>query len=247
MAKKDEKRGIERLMTAAADLSNFAMATTTAKLVLPSTLKPSIDSVVTPKWPNDVSTIDKYNWLLHIMYGRGEYQNMQQFIRIQSYKNSYMTYVQALVYRQEGRINEALELFQKCVIENPCLINIKQVAKSLALLGRYRTAIDAYKEALTHTTNDWEIFHNLGLCYLHLNELSEAKQYFLQALQISEIQEGSYLALGKVLISENERDEAEAVYERGVRRNPESPELFTQIGLMAFEVKFNLFFLEIIQ
>jgi Bardet-Biedl syndrome 4 protein len=263
MAKKSEKRGIEKLIAAAADLSNFAMATTIANIVPPSTLKPATDSsnfavtttlaniapssilkpsadpVVTPKWPNDVSTIDKYNWLLHIMYGRGEYDHMQQFIRVQSYKSSYMTYVQALVYRQEGRINEALDSFQKCVLENPCLTNIKQVAKSLALLGRYRLAIDAYKEALKSTTNDWEIVHNLGLCYLHLNELKEAKQYFLQALQISDIQEASYLALGKILILENEREEAEAIYERGVRRNPESPELFTQIGLMAFEVKFH--------
>lgn len=237
MAKKDEKRGIEKLMAAATDLSNFAMATTTAKIMSPVIIKPSKDPITTSKWPNDLSTVDKYNWLLHIMYGRGEYEQMQQFIRLQSYKSAYMTYVQALVYRQEGRINEALDYFQKCVIETPNIINIKQVAKSLSLLGRYRLAIDAYKEALTYTTNDWEILHNLGLCYLHLNELKEAKQYFLQALQISDIQESSYLALGKVFIQENERDEAEAIYEQGARRNPESPELFTQIGLMAFEVK----------
>ena len=233
MAKKGDRRGIEKLMVAAADLSNFAMATTTTAIVPPAILKTSVVS----KWPQDISTIDKYNWLLHIMYGRSEYERVQQFIRLQSYKNTYMTYVQALVYRQEGRITEALDCFQKCVVENPSLINIKQVAKSLALLGRYRLAIDAYKEGLSHTTTDWEIFHSLGLCYLHLNELKEAKQNFLQALQISEIQETSYLALGKVYTLEGEREEAEAVYERGTRRNPESPTLFTQIGLMAFEVR----------
>ncbi len=175
------------------------------------------------------------------MYGRGEYDRVQQFIRLQSYKSSYMTYVQALVYRQEGRINEALDCFQNCFHENPCLNTIKQVAKSLALLGRYRLAIDAYKEALTHTTDDWEIVHNLGLCYLNLNELREAKKYFLQALQISENQEASYLSLAKVLIQEGDREEAEAVYERGAKRNPESPELFTRIGLMAFEVRIKTF------
>jgi Bardet-Biedl syndrome 4 protein len=228
-------------MVAATDLSNIAVATTTT-VVPPRILKPSADSIVASKWPNDLSTTDKYNWLLHIMYGRGEYDHMQQFIRIHSYKNSYMSYVQALVYRQEGRINEALEYFQNCVLENPSLINIKQVAKSLALLGRYRLAIDAYKDALTRTTNDWEILHNLGLCYLNLNELAEAKKYFLQALQISEIQEASYLSLGKVLILEGEREEAEVVYERGARRNPESPAIFTKIGLMAFEVKFHFSF-----
>ncbi|CAF1059268.1 unnamed protein product [Rotaria sordida] len=210
------------------------MATTT-NAVPPSILKPSAGSIGSSKLPNDPSAIEKYNWLLHVMYGRGEYDRIQQFIRIQSQKNSYMTYIQALVHRQEGRIVEALDLFQTCVIENPSLVNIKQVAKSLALLGRYRVAIDAYKEALTRTNNDWEIFHNLGLCYMQLREFTEAKQYLLQALQISEIQEASYLALGKIYMLEGEREEAEATFERGARRNPESPTLFTQIGLLAFE------------
>jgi Bardet-Biedl syndrome 4 protein len=212
------------------------MATTTA-VVSPSILKPSAGPAGSSKWSNDPLTIDKYNWLLHVMYGRGEYDRIQQFIRIQPHKNSYMNYVQALVHRQEGRIVEALDGFQNCVAENPTLINIKQVAKSLALLGRYRVAIDAYKEALTRTTNDWEIFHNLGLCHMQLREFGEAKQYFSQALQISEIQEASYLALGKLHILAGERDEAETIFERGARRNPESPTLFTAIGLLAFEVK----------
>ncbi len=216
------------------------MANTTTA-VPPSILKPSAGPIGSSKWSNDPSTIDKYNWLLHVMYGRGEYDRIQQFIRIQAHKNSYMMYVQALVHRQEGRIVEALDLFQTIVVENPTLINIKQVAKSLALLGRYRVAIDAYKEALTRTTNDWEIFHNLGLCYMQLREFAEAKQYLSQALQISDIQEASYLALGKIHLLAGEREEAEATFERGARRNPESPTLFTQIGLLAFEVKFCFF------
>ncbi|CAF1119491.1 unnamed protein product [Rotaria sp. Silwood1] len=222
-------------MAAANDLSNFVMATTTPSLISNSILNSSTVNSNFSKWPNDISLIDKYNWLLHIMYGRGEYDRIQQFIRIQLHRNTYMTYIQALVYRQEGRIIEALEYFQKCVLENPSLTNIKQVAKSLALLGRYRLAIDAYKEALTYTINDWEIFHNLGLCYMHINELQQAKQYFLQAIQITEIQEASFLALGKIYLLEGEREEAETIYEQGTRRNPESVELFTQIGLIAFE------------
>ncbi|CAF3600424.1 unnamed protein product [Rotaria sp. Silwood1] len=235
MAKTNDKRSIKQLMAAANDLSNFVMATTTPSLISNSILNSSTVNSNFSKWPNDISLIDKYNWLLHIMYGRGEYDRIQQFIRIQLHRNTYMTYIQALVYRQEGRIIEALEYFQKCVLENPSLTNIKQVAKSLALLGRYRLAIDAYKEALTYTINDWEIFHNLGLCYMHINELQQAKQYFLQAIQITEIQEASFLALGKIYLLEGEREEAETIYEQGTRRNPESVELFTQIGLIAFE------------
>ena len=237
MAKRNGRKSVERLLTAASDLSNFAMATDT---IQPTILNSSAKPMATSKWPNDLSVIDKYNWLLHVMYGRGEYERIQQFIRLQTHKNSYMTYVQALVHRQEGRIADALDLFHRCVVENPSLMNIKQVAKTLALLGRYRAAIDAYKEALTRTNNDWEIFHNLGLCYMQLREFDEAKQNFLQAIQVSEIQEASYLSLGKVYMLENARDEAESIFEKGARRNPESPALFTQMGLLAFEVRFRL-------
>ncbi|CAF4579525.1 unnamed protein product, partial [Rotaria socialis] len=55
---------------------------------------------------------------------------------------------------------------------------------------------------------------------MQLREFTEAKQYLLQALQVSEIQEASYLALGKIYMLDGERDEAEAIFERGARRNP---------------------------
>lgn len=240
MAKKHDRFGINQLMTAAADLSNFAVATAEASIVPPVNYYPSAVSNNVSKWLNDLSTLDKYNWLLHRMYSRSEYDHIQQFIRIQTYKNNYMTYMQGLTYRQEGRVVDALECFQKCAIENPSLTNIKQVAKTLSLLKRYRLAIDAYNEALLFTTNDWEVFHNLGLCYLRLNELKQAKQYFLQALQVTDIQEASFLELGKVYLLQGEPNEAEAIYEQGVRRNPESVELFTQLGLRAFEVKIEI-------
>ena len=237
MSNKNDRHGVAQLIAAAGDLSNFAMATTTAGATAPLILNPSANpnAAVASKWSNDPSSIDKYNWLLHVMYARGESDRLQQFIRSQTRKNAYMTYVQGLVLRQEGRIVEALEYFQRCVVEYPTLTNIKQVAKTLALLGRYRVAIDAYKEALARTNSDWEIYHNLGLCYMQLRELPEAKENFLQALQVSEMQEASYLALGRVHLLEGSRDEAENIFERGARRNPESPALFTEIGLLAFQ------------
>ncbi|CAF1475412.1 unnamed protein product [Adineta steineri] len=234
MEKKHVKHGVEQLLKAAVNLSQFAMVTSTPPVFPSSILKSSNDTNTNSKWSNDISTVDKYNWLLHIMYGRSEYDRIQQFIRIQSFKSTYMTYIQALVYRQEGRIVDALDYFQKCVIEEPSLIHIKQVGKSLALLGRYRLAIDVYKDALKHAKNDWDILYNIGLNYFHLNELTEAKRYFLQALQVSEIQEVSYLSLGKMYLLDNEREEAETVFQRGANRNPESPTLFTELGLRAF-------------
>ncbi|CAF1369017.1 unnamed protein product, partial [Didymodactylos carnosus] len=214
-----------------------------SKATAPSTTTTSVPTVQSKasKWSIDPSTIEKYNWLVHVMYARGEFEPCKQFIRNQQTKTynlcEYMTYVQALIYRQEGSINEALDLFQTCVLMSPTVSNIKQVGKSLALLGRYRAAIDAYKEAATRSNEqDWEVLHNLGLCHMNMQEYLAAKQILQQAINVSD-QESSYLALGKIYQLEGDKDEAEKIYEKGAKKNLESPHLSTRLGLMAFENK----------
>jgi Bardet-Biedl syndrome 4 protein len=65
-------------------------------------------------------------------------------------------YIKALIMRQEGRIQESLELFQSCAVLNPSnILNLKQVARSLFLLGRYKAAIDVYTEATKNSPADW--------------------------------------------------------------------------------------------
>lgn len=58
--------------------------------------------------------------------------------------------------RQEGRIQESLELFQSCSALNPAnVMNLKQVARSLFLLGRHKAAIDVFNECPRNTPADW--------------------------------------------------------------------------------------------
>ncbi|GIY35229.1 bardet-Biedl syndrome 4 protein [Caerostris extrusa] len=82
----------------------------------------------------------------------------------------YALYVQALILRHEGRIQESLELFQTCSILNTSAENLKQVARSLFLLGRHKNAIDVYEEAARMNSKDFELCHNLGICQLHILE-----------------------------------------------------------------------------
>ena len=76
----------------------------------------------------------------------------------------YANYIQGLILRQEGKIQESLEMFQICNILNPnSPIHIKQMARSLFLLGRHRLAVEAYKQAQVRSdtsggegSNDWD-------------------------------------------------------------------------------------------
>jgi Bardet-Biedl syndrome 4 protein len=51
--------------------------------------------------------------------------------------------------------------------------NLKQVGHSLYLLGQHKVALEVFEEALTLHSTDWEIYHEKGLCYLYLSQLSQ--------------------------------------------------------------------------
>ena len=75
---------------------------------------------------------------------------------------------QALIHRQEGRIQESLNLFQAVTCLNPHnVLNLKQVGRSLYLLGNHKAAVDLYDEVLTLSPDDWEVWHNKGLCFMY--------------------------------------------------------------------------------
>ena len=108
----------------------------------------------------------------------------------------YANYIQGLILRQEGKIQESLEMFQICNILNPnSPIHIKQMARSLILLGRHRLAVEAYKQAQVRSdtsggegSNNWEIYHNLGVCYMYLKQLDSAVEELQKALHYHKVQ-----------------------------------------------------------
>lgn len=63
--------------------------------------------------------------------------------------SEYPIYIKALIKRQRGEIPESLQLFQAATCLNPHnTANLKQVGRSLYLLGRHKAALDVYEEAL---------------------------------------------------------------------------------------------------
>jgi len=55
----------------------------------------------------------------------------------------YALYVKALILRKKGKINESMELFRSANIIDPNNVcSLKQVARSLYLLGKHKYSID---------------------------------------------------------------------------------------------------------
>ncbi|KFV72607.1 Bardet-Biedl syndrome 4 protein, partial [Dryobates pubescens] len=148
----------------------------------------------------------------------------------------YAVYVQALIFRLEGKIQESLELFQTCSILNPrSADNLKQVARSLFLLGKHKAAIEVYNEAAKLDEKDWEISHNLGVCYMYLKHFNKAQDQLNTALELNR-HDLTYMMLGKIHLLEGETDKAIEVYKKAVEFSPENTELLTRLGLLYLQL-----------
>ena len=144
----------------------------------------------------------------------------------------YPIYVKALIKRQRGEINESLQLFQAATCLNPHNVaNLKQVGRSLYLLARHKAALDVYEEALRIGVDDWEIWHNKGLCNMYLKQYDASADCFRRANAIQR-HDTTYMQLGKVYTLQEQYRQAIDVYLEALEFSPESPELLTTVGLL---------------
>ena len=87
-----------------------------------------------PKLP----VLESLNWLIHLNYVKRDFKACKDLIRQQTSATNglseYPLYVQGLISRQEGKIQESLDLFQTCATLNPTNVqNLKQIARSLSI------------------------------------------------------------------------------------------------------------------
>jgi Bardet-Biedl syndrome 4 protein len=144
----------------------------------------------------------------------------------------YPIYVKALIKRQRGEINESLQLFQAATCLNPHNVaNLKQVGRSLYLLARHKAALDVYEEALRIGVDDWEIWHNKGLCNMYLKQYEQSAECFKRANSIQR-HDTTYIQLGKVYTLQEQYKTAIEVYLEALEFSPENPELLTTVGLL---------------
>uniref|UniRef100_A0A8C1D6J7 BBSome complex member BBS4 n=2 Tax=Cyprinus carpio carpio TaxID=630221 RepID=A0A8C1D6J7_CYPCA len=173
-----------------------------------------------PKKAPELPILERRNWLIHLHYIRKDYETCKAIIKEQLHETQgmceYAVYVQALIMRLEGKIQQSLELFQSCAILNPkSSDNLKQVARSLFLLGKHKAAIEVYNEAARLNQKDWEISHNLGVCYIYTKDFRSAEEQLNLALQLNK-HDLTYMMLGKIHLLQGDTEKAIDVYKSAV-------------------------------
>lgn len=188
----------------------------------------------------ELPILERRNWLIHLHYIRKDYDTCKAIIKEQLHDTQgmceYAVYVQALIMRLEGKIQESLELFQSCAILNPkSSDNLKQVARSLFLLGKHKAAIEVYNEAGRLNQKDWEINHNLGVCYIYIKDFKNAEERLNAALQQNK-HDLTFMMLGKIHLLQANTEKAIEVYKSAVEFSPENTELLSTLGLLYMQL-----------
>ena len=179
------------------------------------------------------------------MYTRHEYEACLAAIEAQLAETNgmseYPLYIKGLIRRQQGAIQESLELFQAATALDPQnMANLKQVGRSLYLLGKHKAAYDVYEEAQRGLENDdWEVWHNKGLCCVHMKQLDKAVFCFRKANELQP-HDSTFTQLGKVFTMQERFREAIEVYVDALEFSPENPEFLTTIGLLYLRLGHNL-------
>ncbi|KXJ17666.1 Bardet-Biedl syndrome 4 protein [Exaiptasia diaphana] len=168
----------------------------------------------------ELPVYERRNWLIHLHYVRKEFDKCKALIEDQLQETQgmceYALYAQALIFRQEGKIQDSLELFQQTVRISPFNAdNMKQVARSLFLLARHKAALEVYNEAAKLSTKDWEIYHNQGVCYLYLKDFEKAKDCLKHAIQYHR-HDASFIQLGRIYLMEGDLESAIEIYKKAI-------------------------------
>eukprot|EP00033_Pygsuia_biforma_P002669 GCRY01002950.1.p1 GENE.GCRY01002950.1~~GCRY01002950.1.p1 ORF type:complete len:423 (-),score=76.06 GCRY01002950.1:369-1637(-) len=178
---------------------------------------------------------DSRNWLIHKLYLRQDYEKclvlIEELLSEFNQLCEYPLFVKALILRHKGDIQGSLELFRKATALNPRnIVNLKQVARSLYLLGKHRTAIDVYFEAEDIDTEDWEIHHNKGLCFAALKKYDEALDCFSTANSIQR-HDVTYTEMGRLYLLMGDVKQGIATLTEGIKFSPSNADLLTELGL----------------
>jgi len=187
---------------------------------------------------------EKRNWLINLLYVRQEFKECMEVIEEQLRESNgmceYAIYVKALIKRQEGQVQESLQLFQAATCINPHNVyNLKQVGRSLYLLGKHRAAIEVYDEAQKVSPDDWEIWHNKGLCHMYLRQYDQSIECFTKANSIQR-HDVTFMQLGKVFALQEDYNAAIEVYTEALEFSPEHAELLTTLGILYLRMNDNL-------
>lgn len=132
----------------------------------------------------------------------------------------------ATYLNQAGRYQEALDYANRLIAFEPGLFDGHAMIASIHHIGmgKHEEAIPLYTKALTLREGDLTTLLNRGDCYYEIGDYPQALADYQSAFQTRGMHGPTYLRLGKAYYKTGQKEEADKVFRRAVRLNPEYAE-----------------------
>lgn len=178
---------------------------------------------------------DHTNWLIFLLYTRGEVEDCQKQITaalaFTEGMGEFPNFIQGIILRKQGKLPESMDSFRKAFNYRSSLAVVKQIGRAFFLLGKTSQAITNFDRCLSMHEDDWELYYLKGLSMSYRGEIAQAIDCFRNA-NLIEKHDATYIELGRVYTQANDIDAAIDTYLEALSYSPENTEVLTKLGLL---------------
>ncbi len=137
----------------------------------------------------------------------------------------------ALQKYKEGKYQEALNLYQEILKQNPNhLQGLVNAGKLYLKAKKPNIALRFLERANKVNANNPEILNNIGKAYIQLDNLVNAKNFFSQSIILDEKYTPAMINLAKIYRKENKNKEAIEIYNKVLEIKPQSIIALNNLG-----------------
>ncbi|NLM96697.1 MAG: tetratricopeptide repeat protein [Halanaerobiaceae bacterium] len=143
----------------------------------------------------------------------------------------------ASIYKETGKYDRALEIYEKAVQESPDNVSIYLNMGDIYLeKGEYSRAIDVLKKGVNLKSSMVALKMNLALAYMHNEDFEEAKKYFMEVIDDNENIYQAYFYLGEIYNKiENNHELAVNYYDQAISYNKNYVRAYLALGDLYLE------------
>jgi tetratricopeptide (TPR) repeat protein len=136
-----------------------------------------------------------------------------------------------LAYIQQGRMNEAVSLFQKALVLKPDYAEAHfNLGNALLQQGQMDEATAQYQKALALKPDYAEAHNNLGNVLVQQARAAEAIAHYQKALALKPDYADARNNLGNALLQQGRTDEALAHYQKALARKPDDADVQNKLA-----------------
>jgi tetratricopeptide (TPR) repeat protein len=153
-------------------------------------------------------------------------------------KDINQTLKKAITAHKEGKLNEAVRLYQKIIKTQPIDPQIHHnIGVALKELGSLEDAILSFKEALRLKSDYIIAYYNLGATLNQLKKFDEAKIYLNKAIMLKPDFAEAQNILGSTLHNLGKLDEAQICIKKAIMLKPDFVNAYYNLGIILNQIE----------